>query len=408
MYISRTLSAVLTSVSSLFPVVLITGPRQVGKTTLLEHAEKGARGYVTLDDLDERALAKKDPALFLQMHPAPVTIDEIQYAPELFSAIKMAVDKAKRAGMYWLTGSQKYHLMQGITESLAGRVAILDMLGLSQGEIAGRAFDVLPFLPDDEWLSHAKKTVVHPETILNIYQKIWLGSFPKVVLEKNMSHEIFYKSYVQTYIERDVRALTQIGDELAFNRFLRTCAARTGQLLNYADMARDVDVDQKTIKKWLSILEASSLVYLLYPYHNNVTKRAIKTPKLYFVDTGLCCFLTQWSSSKALEAGAMSGALLETYLVSELLKSYWHNGKSAHFYFYRDRDQYEIDLLIVKDNQLYPVEFKKTASPGLTAIKSFKVLEQLGQPVGIGAVLCFKETDIFLSREVRAIPIGYL
>jgi predicted AAA+ superfamily ATPase len=408
MYTARTLSRILNTASGAFPVVLVTGPRQVGKTTLLEACADTRRGYVSLDDLEERALAQSDPALFLQRHPAPVTIDEIQYAPGLFSQLKIAVDKAKTPGMFWLTGSQKFHLMQGISESLAGRVAVLDLLGLSQAEIEGRADVATPFLPGPAWLSQARKQAGLANPVLEVYRRIWRGAYPKVVLDKNMPRDLFYNAYIQTYLQRDVRDLTRVGDERAFYNFLRAAAARTGQLLNYADLARDVDIDQKTAKAWLSILETSGIVYLLPPYHTNVTKRLVKTPKLYFLDTGLCAYLTQWSTPEALEAGAMSGAILETWMLSEIIKSYWHHGLTPQLHFYRDKDQKEVDLLIDRDNILYPVEFKKTASPSQTASRHFPVLERLDKPVGHGAVICLRETDVPLSQTVDAIPVGYL
>ena len=402
----RTLEATLRRVSESFPVLLLTGPRQVGKTTLLEECAEKGRRYVTLDDMGARAIAQSDPELFLQMYKSPVIIDEVQYAPQLFNAIKRVVDIEKKQGLFWLTGSQKFHLMQGISETLAGRIAILDMLGLSQAEVYDRADTVLPFLPTKAWLENARANA--PMDLMEIYRLIWRGSFPRVALNEGVSRDIFYNSYVQTYIQRDVRSLTRVGDEMAFQRCLKAAAARTGQLINYADMARDVDVDQKTIKSWLSILETSGLIYLLQPYHNNVTNRLIKTPKLYFLDTGLCAYLTQWSTPESLEAGAMSGSILETYMFSEVLKSYWHNGKRAFFYFYRDRDQKEIDLLIEQDSKLYPIEFKKSASPSFHAAKNFPALKKLNQLMGEGAVICLRETDMPLSREVTAIPLSYL
>jgi len=403
----RTLAATIKQVSTTFPVLLLTGPRQVGKTTLLENCIAKDHRYVTLDDLEQRALAQTDPALFLQIHAPPVIIDEVQYAPQLFGAIKITVDQDKRPGLFWLTGSQKFHLMQGVGETLAGRVAILDLLGLSQVEMRDKAGTSQPFLPTTAWIDHARSHSKMME-VMDVYRTIWRGTFPKVALNDDISRDIFYSSYIQTYIQRDVRALTRVGDEMAFARFLRAAAARTGQLINYTEVARDVDVDVKTIKAWLSILETSGLVYLLQPYHTNVTNRLIKTPKLYFLDTGLCAYLTQWSTPEALEAGAMTGAILETYMLSEILKSYWHNGKTAYFYFYRDREQKEIDLLIEQDGKLYPVEFKKSASPSLNAAKNFSSLEKFGSSIGQGAVVCLKTNDVPLSRNVTAIPMGYL
>lgn len=403
----RTLAATVKQASSTFPVLLLTGARQVGKTTLLEECITKEHHYVTLDDLEQRALAQTDPALFLQIHTPPVIIDEVQYAPQLFGAIKIVVDREKKPGLFWLTGSQKFHLMQGVVETLAGRVAILDLLGLSHAEIRDKAATSQPFLPTTEWINHARSQSTVMD-VMEVYYRIWRGSFPNLALHKNVSRDIFYSSYIQTYIQRDVRALTRAGDEISFVRFLRAAAARTGQLINYADMARDVDVDMKTIKAWLSILETSGLVYMLQPYHTNVTNRLIKTPKLYFLDTGLCVYLTQWSTPEALEAGAMSGAILETYMLSEILKSYWHNGKAAYFYFYRDRDQKEIDLLIEQNGQLYPVEFKKSANPSQGALKNFSSLEKLECSIGQGAIICLKTNDIPLTRKITAIPIGYI
>jgi uncharacterized protein len=387
--------------------LLLTGPRQVGKTTLLEHCAGPERRRVTLDDLDQRDLARRDPKLFLQRHPPPVLIDEVQYAPELLSAIKIAVDRAQRPGQFWLTGSQKFRLMQGVSESLAGRAAVLDLLGLSQAEIAGAADAVAPFLPTAAWLSAARARA-RPLTLLETYRAIWRGALPRAALDPGLPLEIFFSSYLQSYVQRDVRALARVGDELAFQRFVRAAAARTGQLLNHADLARDVDVDQKTIKHWLGILEASGLIFLLPPWHSNLTKRLVKTPKLYFLDTGLCAYLTQWTSAESLEAGAMAGQVFETYVVAEVLKSWWHNGRRAPLYFYRDRDGREIDLIIEQDDLLHPIEIKKTATPSRNAAMAFGRLESLGRRRGPGAVLCLCESDLPLTEDTSAIPVGYL
>ncbi len=403
----RTLEPVIKKVDKTFPVLLVTGPRQVGKTTLLEHCAEKARNYVTLDNFDARQMAQEDPGLFIQTYQPPLIIDEVQYAPQLFSYIKIMADREKKNGMYWLTGSQKFHLMQGITESLAGRVGVLDLMGLSQAELNKRGDKSTPFMPTTAWVEQARKSAGKGRSLQQVYEQIWKGSFPRVN-EKDVDRDIFYRSYVQTYIQRDVKDVLDISDENAFHRFLGAVAARTGQLLNYADLSRDVGIDNKTAKKWLSVLETSGLVHLLYPYHRNVTKRIIKTPKLYFMDTGLCAYLTKWPDSASLEAGAMSGAILETYIFAEILKSYWHNGVTPHFYYYRDTDQREVDLIIETGDTLHPVEFKKTATPSRTASKQFSVLEKLGKTVGHGAVICFVEADTPLSRDVTAIPIGYL
>lgn len=408
MYAQRTLALTVERVSGAFPILLLTGPRQVGKTTLLEHCGAGIRRHVTLDDLDQREVARRDPALFVQMHPPPATIDEVQYAPQLFSQLKLVVDRARRPGMYWLTGSQKFRLMRGVSETLAGRVAILDLLGFSQAEVEGRADRAAPFVPTAEWIASARASSLQAGGLMDLYRRIWVGSFPGAVLASPELRDDFYRSYVQTYVQRDVRDLARVGDELAFTRLLRAAAARTGQLINYADLARDVGVDQKTVKTWLSILATSGLIYLLQPYHSNVTKRLVKTPKLYFLDTGLCAYLTRWSSPETLEAGAMSGAILETWMFAEILKSYWHHGQEAHLWFYRDRDQREVDLLIQRDHRLHPVEFKRTASPRRSAAANFAAIEKLDMDRGPGAVVCLRETDLMLAEDVAAIPAAYL
>lgn len=414
MYLTRTLERTIQRVSTVFPILLVTGPRQVGKTMLLQHCDEDRR-YVTLDDIDQREIARTDPALFLQMHPPPLTIDEVQYAPELFSQLKLAADRARQPGMYWLTGSQKFHLMREVSETLAGRVAIIDMLGFSAAEIDGRATSCPPFVPTREWLSGAAarmKSRAAP-SLSDLYRSIWLGSFPGSVLAGVETRDVFYRSYVQTYLQRDVRDLARVGDEVAFHRMLRTVAARTAQLVNYADLARDVDVDPKTARAWLSVLETSGLVHLLPPYFSNVTKRLVKAPKLYFLDTGLCAYLTAWSSPETLAAGAMSGAILETWMFTEILKSHWHNGQDASFHFYRDRDQREIDLLIERDGVAHPVEFKRSASPTRTDTRHFGAFASLRRraalgEVGAGAIVCLRESTVTLADGVTAVPAGWL
>ena len=404
----RTLAKTIKEINRSFSVILLTGPRQVGKTTLLEMCATEKRQYVTLDDLDIRQMAQNDPGLFIQTYKTPLIIDEVQYAPQLFSYIKIAVDREKKNGMFWLTGSQKFHLMKGITETLAGRVAIIDLLGLSNAEIEARKTSK-PFIPDAKWINITYKNIKNPKKLDEIYKQIWQGSFPKVNIDKKEStRQIFYNSYIQTYLQRDVKDVLKISDETAFYNFLTAVAARTGNLLNYNDLARDVGIDNKTVKSWLSVLETSGLVYVLNSYHNNLIKRLVKTPKIYFLDTGLCAYLTKWTDAKSLQNGAMSVAILESYIFAEILKSYWHNGVKPNFYYYRDADQKEIDLVIETADTLYPIEFKKTATPSKIASKNFSVLEKFGKKIGHGAVICFVEKDIPLSRDVTAIPVGYI
>ena len=404
MYIQRTLEAVIHSANQQFSVVMVIGPRQVGKTTLLRHLAKESRHYVTLDDPMLVALARSEPKLFLERFPPPVLIDEIQYAPELLPYIKMQVDQDHQAGQYWLTGSQQFQLMKGVSESLAGRVGIVNLLGLSQWENRNLAAFDYPFLPEIHLLEK-KSAQVTKQTLSDVYQAIFLGSFPAMLSNKNIDRDLFYSSYLQTYLQRDVRDLAQVGDESAFLRFLKVTAARSGQMVNFADLARDTDLSPNTAKSWLSILQTSGIIYLLEPYHNNFTKRLIKTPKLYFLDTGLCSYLTGWSDAKTLEAGAMSGAILETFVIAEILKSYWHNGLQAPFYYYRDKDKKEIDLLIVKNQMLYPSEIKKSGSPRKEAVKHFQVLNHLHQKIGAGGLICLTDQLLPITDQINAIPV---
>jgi uncharacterized protein len=407
MYRARTLEKYFMQASRQYPALLVTGSRQVGKTTFLQHLAANNRLYVTLDDPLVLNLARHDPALFMQRFPAPLFIDEIQYAPELLPYIKMESDKRRKNGLYWLTGSQQFHLMKGVSESLAGRIGIVQLLGFSQRELTGQAKTEGPFIPSPKEIDRRLKTG-NALTLQSVYNTIWRGSFPALALSKNADRDLFYRSYVQTYIQRDVRDLARVGDEMSFLRFLRMAAARTGQLLNLAEMARDVDIAYNTAKSWLSILQASGLIYLLEPYFTNVTKRMVKTPKLYFLDTGLCAWLTEWSSPNTLEAGAFSGAILETWIFVEILKSWLHNGQTPPFYFYRDKDGKEIDLLIVRDNTIFPLEFKKTSSPDQKAIQHFSLLEKLNMKVGHGGVVCLATQSLPITDRVVSIPVGAL
>jgi len=410
MYVKRTLENFLGKATAQFPVMLVIGPRQVGKTTVLQHLSKKLRTYVTLDDPTLAALAREEPTLFLQRFKPPVFIDEIQYAPQLLPFIKMQVDKKQKSGLFWLTGSQQFQVMQGVTESLAGRVGIVNLLGLSQFETQDLALKHTPFLPTLDILKKREKAIgpnqAPEENLINVYKRIWRGAFPAIALNGTKDRDLFYSSYVQTYLQRDVRDLANVGDAGAFLKFLRAAAARTGQLLNLSDMARDAAISVPTAKRWLGVLEASGILYLLEPYHTNTTKRLIKAPKLYILDTGLCAYLTEWSSPENLEAGAMSGAMLETFIFTEILKSYWHNGKRAPLYYYRDKDKKEIDLLILRDKTFYPLEFKKTASPNKDSMRHFKVLEQLNSPIGEGGVICLADTLLPIAKNVSAIPVG--
>jgi predicted AAA+ superfamily ATPase len=395
--LDRTMQAVIKKVSKGFPVILLTGMRQVGKSWLMNHLSEKKRRYVSLDDLKARSLAKSDPERFIQEHQPPVCIDEIQYAPELFAYIKIYSDKLNKDGLFWLTGSQKYRLMKGVRESLAGRVAILDMLGLSYKEIIKKPFESNPFLPSKKLA--VQKTSVKFITSVEMFKKIWQGSFPRIVINKNTDKKIFYDSYIQTYIERDVKDFYNIDNELDFYNFLVAVAARTGQLLNYSDLARDSHIDVRTAKLWLEILERSGIIQLLYPYSSNIASRTIKTPKVYFLDTGLASFLCSWDSPGSLRNGSQSGSMFETYVFGEILKSYLHNGHKPNISFYRDTDQKEIDFIIEQNMILYPIEVKKTANPNIQDCKNFKTLLKFKKEIGTGAIVCLYERTMSIPKE---------
>lgn len=404
-YIYRHLEDIVKKLSKSFPVILITGPRQSGKTTMLRHiadSESQQREYVSLDDLNLREMAQNDPALFLQLHKPPILIDEVQYAPNLFTYIKMMVDEHHVAGEFWLTGSQIFKLMRGVQESLAGRVALLHMSPLSQREINGlppKAFSVNldAFIEDSKTVS----AVSTPQ----LFNTIWQGCMPGIVSGQYTDRNIFYSSYISTYVERDVRELVGTLNALKFNRFITAVAARAAQMLNYNAVAEDADIDVSTAKSWINILETLGIIFLLHSYSNNVLKRTIKTPKLYFYDTGLVCYLTKWSSSEVAESGAMNGALLENYTVSEIVKSYQNVGLDPYLYYYRDRDSKEIDLIIEGDGKLCPLEIKKTALPDKRLVKVFDVLNKTPLQVGTGAILCMAEQFGAIDRNNLIVPI---
>lgn len=406
-YITRTLQKKVLELSEEYAAILITGPRQVGKTTMLQELikENGPREYVSLDDLTELSLAKRDPSLFFQIHKPPVLIDEVQYAPELFRAIKMMIDRDHRPGDFWLTGSQLFRLMEGVQESLAGRMALLNLFSLSQAEIDG--LPQPPFKVSLESLLQRKEKVP-ARSAPEVFEEIWKGSMPALRSGALSDPDTFYSGYVSTYLSRDVRDLSSTIDSLKFLNFLTAVAARDSQLLNYKAIADEADINQATAKNWLHILETLGLIFYLHPYSNNTLKRLIKTPKLYFYDTGLVSYLTRWTSPEVLMAGAMNGALFENYVVSEIMKSHLHNGKRPFIYYYRDKDSREIDLVLEENGTLYPIEIKKTAHPEKKMTSSFSVLDRTNLKRGTGAILCMAENLTALDRDTLVIPVKYL
>ena len=402
-YIKRDIEDKIISLSKEYSCILITGPRQVGKTTVLRQLMDDNREYVTLDDMDERSLAKRDPAMFLQIHSTPIMIDEVQYAPELFSYIKMEIDTGAAPGTYWLTGSQAFKLMELAQESLAGRVAILHMSSLSQHEIYGSG-DCTPFTLDLGALKAREKTNA-PADIAEIYDRIWKGSMPGLASGKFSDRDVFYSSYLQTYIDRDVKEQVQLADPLLFRDFVRAAACRAGQMLNVHDIAQDVGVSDDTAKRWLQVLEKSDVVFFLRPYSNNLLKRTVKTPKMYFFDTGLVAYLTRYSSPEILANGAINGAILENFVVSELLKSYHNNAKECLLWYYRDSNSNEIDMVIESDGMLHPLEIKRSVNPGSELISAFNLLDKASIPRGKGAILCMRPKLSAVNSENYIVPI---
>ena len=409
MYIKRHMEQLLEQITGQYPVLLVTGPRQVGKTTMLEHlAQKEGRGRetVTLDDLTVRELAKTDPKMFFQLHKPPLLIDEVQYAPELFPYIKMMVDSRRQPGDFWLTGSQLFSMMEGVQESLAGRVALLQLSPLSYGEIM-EDDNTTPFRVELSALTERQSC----RTVLDtpaIFQRIFTGGMPALVSGQYANPNIFYSSYISTYLDRDVRRLSTGIDDLKFLGFLRAAAARAGQQVNYKGIADDAEIDQATAKSWLHILETLGIVFLLRPYSNNVLKRTVSTPKLYFYDTGLVCYLTRWSSPETAMNGAMNGALLENYTVSEIVKTYQNAGQEPFLYYYRDKDAREIDLLLEQDGKLFPIEIKKMAAPPKKLTKVFELIGKSPLERGTGAVLCMADRLGAFDQDNLIVPISLI
>lgn len=414
MYISRKIETTVRRISKTFPALMLTGPRQSGKTTMLNCLSEDGRRYVSLDDPGDRLFAKTEPSAFLERYSPPVIIDEIQYAPEILPYIKIHVDKHKRNGDFWLTGSQMFHMMKNVSESLAGRVGVVNLFGLSNSEITGTLFD--SFTTDKDILMK-RLDRARRMTLPEIFERIHLGGMPRVYEQQGLDLDEYYSSYVQTYLSRDVRELTQVADELAFYRFLCIAAARTGTLVSYEALAKEAEISAPTAKQWLSVLVSSGVIILIEPYHNNVLKRVVKAPRMYFLDTGLAAHLTKWQNAAVLESGAMAGAFFETYVVSEIYKSFVNVGKRPPLYYYRDSNTKEIDLIILRDGTLYPIEIKKSANP-TGATKHFTVLNpvaddknfdeltrQLKMEIGPGCVVCLAGDLRPIDKKNWAVPV---
>lgn len=403
-YIKRLAENVIKKQEKMFKTILVTGARQVGKTTMLKNI-KSDISYITLDDIILNQSATEDPELFLKSNKPPIIIDEIQYAPSLLRYIKIAVDGSDKKAQFYLTGSQQFNLMKDVSESLAGRIGILNLLGLSLREIKRIDFNE-QFIPTEQYLENRKKynSSISYDEIWDIIHK---GSMP-ALYQKESDFDMFYSGYVSTYIERDVRNLTQVGDTLSFLKFMTALASRIGQLLNLNSVANEVGISLPTAQRWLSILVSSNIVYLLEPYYNNIMKRAVKTPKIYFLDTGLVSYLTKWKNKDVLESGSMAGNFFKNFVIVEIIKSYYNTGElRPPIYFYRDKDKREIDLIIEQNGKLYPIEIKKSANPSKDMIENFKVLDKVKE-VGEGAIICMYNRIYNLDEKNKVIPFNYL
>jgi hypothetical protein len=411
-YISRHVEGTIDKINKMYPAVIVTGPRQVGKTTTLKQNYQNAK-FVTFDDPGEVLYATESPKQFFQTHKPPVILDEVQYVPELFRYIKLIADDTQQSGMFYMTGSQTFKLMECATESLAGRIGIIELMGLSLREILDIR-NTLPFIPTTDYIDEAER---HKKPISNDYlwKIIHKGSMPKLYTSDAYDNETewsqYYSNYLRTYIEKDIRAIINIGNERAFMQFMRLLAANTGQMINFSSIASEIGKEINTVKAWVSALLNSGIIYVLQPYFSNINKRIVKTPKVYFLDTGLCSYLTGWYTAHQLQFGAMSGAFFETFVISEIIKSYRNNGIDIdmRFSYYRDKDQREIDLIIEENGKLYPIEIKKTANPSANDISAFRLLDnEPNKKLGGGALIYSGDEVRLLKDNIRAIPVGVI
>ena len=413
MYIKRVIEKTIKKMVNEFPVIVISGARQVGKSTMLQMIKEDNMNYVTLDDLDARNLALSDPKYFLEQYSHPLLIDEIQYAPNLLPYIKMIVDDEKFKALknntevkslFWLTGSQQFKVMKDVSESLAGRVGVLNLYSLSNSEIKG--YERLLFTPKLDELKK-KENIVHCDS-KEIFERIFNGGMPTIATGA-IERSNYFSSYINTYIERDVKQLLNVGKTIEFYNFMQYIAVRTAQELNYSTIAKEIGVDSKTIKNWISILESSGIIYLLQPFSSNLSNRIIKAPKLYFMDTGLCSYLAKYPNPETLEIGALSGAIFETFVVSEIIKNITSHGldPKMNLYYYRDKDQKEVDLLYIEGDTIYPIEIKKGISPN-NPDKNFAVLSKYSNDIATGIVICMTQKLQPINKNCWLCPVSLL
>ena len=401
-YITRELERKFRKLNDFFKVILVTGARQVGKTTMLKHLAGSDRTYVTMDNAMARTLAQEDPVLFFQTYQPPILIDEVQKAPELFEQIKIICDESDEKGLIWLTGSQQYTMMKRVRETLAGRIGILELYGLSAREKAGLVFD------DDLDFSlsvlQARQRKCPKNDVIQVFRHIWEGGMPQVQGVDDELRQAYFSSYVDTYLMRDVTEVGGITDAVRFRKFLVGCAALVAEQVNYATLAESADIAPVTAKEWLKMLEGLGIVYLLAPYANNALKRLSKTPKLYFCDTGLAAYLSMWLTPDTLRNGAASGHYYENYVVMELVKNYAYAKSKANITYFRDTNTKEIDVFVEENNVIHPLEIKKSAAPDRREIKKYSVLDKASLNRGNGGIICMCEEPIPIDEENCFIP----
>ena len=406
-YIRRSLERKFLKTNSAFKVVMVTGGRQVGKSTMLINlAQNTGRTVVSMDDSDIRELAERDPKLFFQMFKPPILIDEAQKAPALFEQIKILCDESDERGRFWLTGSQSRKLMKQAGDSLAGRICILKMFSLSAKEIAGRPDDIISDYSIGSLMDRSRDLPAN--NIRDVYTRIWEGGMPDMIGMDPELRRAYWNSYIDSYLMRDAVDDNGIADTEGFRRFLRACAAFSGQLLNYNDLGNAAGVSGVTAKEWVKVLQSMGIIFLLEPFFSNELKRMIKTPKLYFCDTGLCAFLSSWTSKDVLMNGAASGHFLENYAVSEMLRNSAYGETEMNLNFYRDTNQKEIDLVVETEGTLHPFEIKRAASPDRKAIKSFSLLEKADRALGAGGIICMAEKPFPIDSANSLIPVNLL
>lgn len=405
MYIKRHIFNLIATLEKMYGAILITGARRTGKTTFLENYKSNLK-LLNFDDTTLRETIKVSPNLFFKEHKLPLILDEVQRVPEIFLQLKFELDKTRKKAQAYMTGSQAFSLMQNVSESLAGRLGIATLLGLSQREKYNIDF-FDPFIPTDDYINKFKHSDISYD---DIWEQVLLGCLPELFVNQGYDRNLFWSNYISTYVDRDVREISNIGDTLKFSKFISLLAAECGTLLNLSNIANDLKLSIPTIEKYLSILETSHIIYLLRPYSNNLSKRLIKTPKVYFFDTGLLCHLLHWNTIETLKNGAMAGHIFENYVVIEILKSYYNVGdNNPPIYFYRDKDKKEIDLIIENNKTLYPIEIKKHADPRKDDVENFSVLNKFTNvKIGEGAVISFYDSVIDITDNVKNIPVTYL